>query len=90
MIEVEFEVIEFLVEESNMRKEIDFKISNRIMADTHFLVLAMTYEEYEDRYATLKETYPGLHEFSLHNEYDQAECTYIIYHLDVCTIGYSQ
>ena len=60
-----------------MRKEISFIISNRIMADTHLLVLAMTYKEYEDRYATLNETYPGLNEFTFNDEYEQAECTYI-------------
>ena len=49
-------------------------IINPIIVDTHFFVLAMTYEEYEQEYAVLNMTYPGLDEFTLNDEYDQAEC----------------
>ena len=41
-------------------------------------MLAMTYEEYDEEYEALNRTYPGLQEFTLTNEYDQAECKYIV------------
>ena len=74
VINVQFQDQEFSVEESAREREIRFIVTHPISADTHYLVLAMTYQEYDDRYADLKAQYPSLEPFSLSNEYDEAEC----------------
>ena len=78
VIEVQFERNEFSVEESIGEMEISLTISNPIVVDTYFFVLALTYQEYDDQYEDLKEIYPNLDPFTLKNEYDQAECKLII------------
>lgn len=49
-------------------------ISNPIVVDTHYFLLALTYQEYDYQYEYLKEIYPELDPYTLNNEYDQAEC----------------
>ena len=58
--------------------EIGLIVSNPIVVDTHFFVLALTYQEYDDQYEDLKALYPNLDPFTLKNEYDQAECKLVI------------
>ena len=74
VISVWFEGSDFSILESSVTKEIFLNIIHPISVDTHFFVLAMTYEEYDQEYAALNMTYPGLDEFTLNDEYDQAEC----------------
>ena len=74
VIGVGFREKEFSVEESDEIQEIYFTIVTPVNVDTHCLILAMTYQEYDSRYAGLKEQYPDLERFTLYNEYDQAEC----------------
>ena len=74
VISIQFRDQEIAVEESMEGMEIHFTITNPISVDTHYVLLAMTYEEYDDQYAGLRARYPGLEPFSLYNEYDAAEC----------------
>ena len=62
------------MEESDGQKKIHFVVDNQISVETHCIVSAMTYQEYDNQYADLRAKYPGLEPFTLYNEYDQAEC----------------
>ena len=78
VILVEFLLNEFHVEEEQGVKTINFTIKEAIPADTHFIVHAMTYKQYDDQYLQLKAKYPDIKPFSLLDEYDQAECKFLI------------
>ena len=83
VINVQFQDREFSVEESIGEREINLVISNPIVVDTYYFLLALTYQEYDDQYEDLKTIYPNLDPFTLENEYDQAECKYVL-HLHSC------
>ena len=76
VIQVEFQDKEYSIDESVGEKQVHFIISNPIIVDTHFLVLALTYQQFDEQYEALNATYPGLDPFTLNDEYDQAECKY--------------
>ena len=76
VIEVEFEATEFQAPELVTKNEIHLRISQSIIVDTHFFVLAMTYEHFDDEFEALNSTYPELKPRSLKDEYDQAECKF--------------
>ena len=74
MINVQFSEQEFSVEESVGETEIQLIITHPIDADTHFLLHALTYSQYDAEYTNLKAMYPNLEPYTLYDEYDQAEC----------------
>ena len=78
VIHVEFEVTEYRLNENQENLTITFKVNKRIPAATHFFLRPMRYEEYDDKYPELLVKYPNLKPYSLHDEYDQAECKYHI------------
>ena len=78
VIEVQFGVIEFEAEEEEGAATITFSIDNVIPVATHFIVHLMRYEEYDAKYLKLKEEYPALNPTALPNEYDRAECKFLI------------
>ena len=78
VIELQFEVSQFSADESDTKKEIQFNINHPIIVDTHFFVLAMTYQHFDDEYEALNSSYPGLKPYALNNEYDQAECKFLL------------
>ena len=78
-LHVEFQNSEYGVHESIIEKDISFTITNPITDDAHFIVLAVTYEEYDMEYPELNATYPGLAQFTQNNEYDQAERKYVVH-----------
>ena len=72
-IRVGFGVTEYTADEEQLKGVLTFDIGNPIIVDTHFFVLCMTYEEYDNEYPELNKTYPGLAHFPLNDQYDQAE-----------------
>ena len=76
-IRVGFGVTEYAAAEPELKGVLTFDIANPIIVDTHFFVLCMTYEEYDNQYPELNQTYPGLAHFPLNDQYDQAEGEYI-------------
>ena len=73
VITVQFQETEYAVDESVREKQVHFIITNPIIVDTHFLVLAQTYQQFDEQYEALNTRYPGLDPFTLNDEYDQAE-----------------
>ena len=86
MLEVQFLNTEFSAEESEVTKTISFRIDNPITVDTHFFVIPMTYQDFDDKYELLNATYPGLDLFTLNDEYDQAEGKYVYVIIKNCNL----
>ena len=74
VLKIQFKDNEFSADESAGEVEIPFIISNPIDVDTHFLLRAMTYQQYKKEYENLSMTYRSLRNRTLAKEYDQAEC----------------
>ena len=62
------------MEESVGEREIQFIVANPISVETHWILVPLTYQDFDNRYEDLRARYPNLQPFTQDNEYDQAEC----------------
>ena len=69
---------EYRASEKAKQKNITFTIREAIPVDTHFILRAMTYKQYDDMYSALQKKYPNIKPYAINDEYDQAECKFYL------------